>query len=277
MKVRIISDSSCDVWKLGDVDFATAPLTISTDERTYVDDETMDVHDMLTYLAQYTGRSYTACPSIEAWMKAFGDADEIYVVTLTSGISGTYNSALTAREHYLEKHPDAKVFVHDTLSTSAELLLVLEKIVELKNAGLTFEEVCRGIEAYSKKTRLFFAFQSLHNLAQNGRVPKVIAQAIGVLGISVIGTASTVGTVEPTSKARGKKKVLNKLLEELKKAGFNGKKINICHTENPELANDFLKVLKETYPNVEAKIYPSRGLVAYYAESGGMVIGCECE
>lgn len=277
MSYKIISDSSCDVWKLGDADFATAPLTISTDERTYVDDENMDVHDMLQYLAQYKNRSYTACPGVEAWLKAFGDSEELYVVTLTSGLSGTYNSALTAKDQYLELHPNAKVFVHDTLSTCGEQLLILEKIYELKENGCSFEEVCEQVKAYNKKTRLFFAFQSLHNFAQNGRVPKILAQALGVLGITIIGTASEAGTVEPISKCRGKKKVLKNLMEQLATAGYKGGKVNICHIENQELAEDFLKVLKEAYPDVEAKVYLSRGLVAYYGEAGGVLVACECE
>lgn len=277
MKTRIISDSSCNIWELEGVDFVTVPLTISTDEKTFVDDESIDVHEMLDYLVQYKDRSYTACPGIDSWLAAFSGADEIYVVTLTSGLSGTFNSALAAKKIYEEQNPAAKVYVVDSLSTSSEQLLIVEKIVALKTAGADFDEVCDKIEKYKSKTRLFFAFKSLHNFAQNGRVPKILAQAIGVLGISIIGTASEEGTVKPLSKCRGSKAVITSLINQLKSAGYKGGRLNVCHVENESLATLFMEKVKNIYPSADINVYPSRGLCAYYGERGGIMIGCECE
>lgn len=276
MKIKLVSDSSCDVKALPGVEFQAVPLSISTEERTFYDDENLNVSEMMDYLAHYKSRSYTACPSMADWLEAFGDAEEIYVTTMTSNLSGTYNSAVTAAQQYMEEHPGRKVFVLDTLSTSAEMLMILEKIAELKQAGCSFEEIAQQAEAYRKTTRLFFAFQSLHNFAQNGRVPKLLAKTIGVLGISIIGTASEQGTVEPISKSRGKKSVLNNLMEQLKKAGYCGGKLYVAQAEGQELAEEFVKLVKTQYPNAATKIYPVRGLCAYYAEKGGLIIGCEC-
>lgn len=277
MITKIVSDSSCDIWELEGIEFASVPLTISTNEKNYIDDENIDVHEMLDYLAEYKERSYTACPTVEAWLQAFGGADELFVITLTSGLSGTFNSAVIAKDMYLEQNPKANVFVLDTLSTSSEQLLIIEKIREWKLEGRSFEEICRDIAKYREKTRLFFAFQSLHNFAQNGRVPKLLAQAIGVLGISIIGTASTKGTVEPLSKCRGKNAVIAKLMQQMKEAGYKGGKLNVCHIENESLAELFVEKMKAIYPDVEVKIYPSRGLCAYYGERGGLLVGCECD
>ncbi len=277
MKVKIIADSSCDIWELPGHDFVTAPLTMSTKERSYRDDENMDVHDMLEYLAKYKDRSYSACPSITEWLTAFGDADEIYVATMTSALSGTYNSACQAKEVYLEQHPDAKILVVDSKSTSGDLLLLVEKMRKLKEEGKTFEEVCQIMEDYQKHTRLFFAFQSMHNLAQNGRLPKVVEKAIGILGLSVLGTASEAGEVKPTNKARGQKNVVKTMFEMMTEAGYNGGRLNIMHVENPVLAMELATAVKEKFPAADVNMYPTRGLVAYYAEKGGIVIGCECE
>lgn len=271
----IISDSSCDIWELQDANFKTVPLEIYTDEKRFVDDDTLKVEEMLDYLETYKGRSYTACPSTESWVEHFGEQEEIYIVTMTSGLSGTYNSAECAKNLYLEQHPNAKIAVFDTLSTSAELLLVIEKIKERKVAGDSFETIVKKVEAYLKKTRLFFAFESLHNFAQNGRVPKILAQSIGVLGISIIGTASEEGKVKPLGKCRGRKKVISSLLSQLRDAGYKGGKINICHVENEGLAKDFSEEIVKLYPEVEVKVYPSRGLCAYYGERGGLLVGCE--
>ena len=277
MKTRIISDSSCDIWGLDDVDFVSVPLTISTSEKTFVDDDTINVPAMLDYLAAYKGRSFTACPSPSGWLKSFTGADEIYVVTMTSALSGTYNSALTARQIYLEQHPDAKILVIDSLSTSADQLLLVEKLRDLVLAGRRFEEICQEIAVYQKSTRLFFAFRSMHNLAQNGRVPKIAAQAIGILGISVIGTTSEDGFVNPTSKGRGKKAVIANLLSHMTNAGYHGGRVRISHVQNEELARQMADAIRLMFADAEIMILSARGLVAYYAERYGLVIGCECD
>lgn len=272
----IVSDSSCDIWSLHDTNFQTVPLDINTDERQFTDDKTLDVHEMLDYLSKYKGRSYTACPSVDRWLEAFGQEQEIYVVVLTSKISGAYNSAECARELYLEKHPNAKVKVFDILTTAAEQVLIIEKIKELKDNGLEFEEVVDQITEYVKTTHLFFAFESLHNFAQNGRVSKILAQTIGVLGISIIGAASEVGDIKPLGKCRGKKNVIENLFSQMKEEGYKGGKVKISHIENEQLAEKFADKIRESYPDADIQIYPSRGLVAYYGERGGILIGCEC-
>lgn len=276
MKTRIISDSSCDIWELDGVDFVTVPLTISTSEKTYVDDESMDISSMLDYLEGFKGRSFTSCPATDSWLQAFEGADEIYVVTLTSALSGTYNAAMAAGQMYMEKHPGAKVLVIDSLSTSADQLLLVEKLRELTLAGMSFDDITREMAAYQQRTRLFFAFRSLHNLAQNGRVPKIVAQAIGVLGISVIGTASADGHVKPTSKGRGKNAVIKHLMAQMTDAGYKGGQVRICHVQNEALAQQIADAIKAAFPGAETVIHPSRGLVSYYAERYGVVIGCEC-
>nr|WP_027872419.1 DegV family protein [[Eubacterium] cellulosolvens] len=274
--MRIISDSSCDILTLQDAEFTAVPLEIYTDERRFVDDDNIDVHELLDYLEKYKGRSYTACPSSQCWLDAFQDSEEIYIVTMTSGLSGTYNSAECAKKMYQETHPNAKILIVDTLSTSAEQLLVIEKIRDLKREGKSFEEIEKEVSVYTKKTHLFFAFESLHNFAQNGRVPKLLAQAIGVLGISIIGMASEEGKVEPIGKCRGKKKVIANLISQLVNVGYKGGRVNVTHVENRELADAFCEKLREQFPAAEVAIHPARGLVAYYGERGGMIVGCEC-
>jgi len=274
---KFVADSSCDMLEYEGVNFEIASLDIFTDEVRYTDDADINITEMLDMLASYKGRSYTACPGVEAWLKAFEGGDRIYVVTLTSGLSGTYNSAVVAKDIYLQDNPDAQIEVFDTLSTGPELRLVVEKLIELDSQGLSFEEVCKKAREYMKKTRLFFSFISLHNFAQNGRVSKVVAAAVSVIGISIIGTASEEGTIDPISKCRGEKKVLAKLMDEFDKAGYKGGKLRICHVENEELAEKIIALVKEKYPDADAFSYKARGLCSYYAERGGVIIGCETE
>lgn len=273
---RFITDSCSDMIQTEGGNFVSVPLVISTDEKEYVDDEYLDIHEMLDDLSVYKGKSGTACPSVESWLHAFEGADTIFVVTMTSALSGTYNSALVAKKIYEHSHPEAKIHVFDTLSAGPELRLLMEKLFSFERAGKTFEEIVRCGEKYLQTTRLFFALKSLHNLAQNGRVNKVIAAAAGALGISVLGTASAEGTLESSAKCRGDKKVIAGMLEEITKAGFQNGKVRISHVENLELAEKLRIALMERFPEAEILIYKARGLCSYYAERGGILVGVEC-
>lgn len=240
-----------------------------------MDDETLDVRQMLDTLSGHKGRSYTACPSVDGWLTAFDSGDEIYAVTITSALSGSYNAAMAARELYLQEHPGAKVAVFDSLSTGPELRLILEKLRELTAQGLPFEQVEAQTREYMHHTRLLFSLQSLHNMAQNGRVSKVAAAAVGVLGIRIVGTASAEGTLQQLNKCRGDRKALPELLEHMQKAGFHGGKVRITHVNNPALAGTFLEQLKAAWPEADASIAPSSGLCSYYAEEGAIMVGFE--
>lgn len=273
---RFITDSCSDMIQTQGGNFVSVPLVISTDEKEYVDDEYLDIHEMLDDLSVYKGKSGTACPSVESWLHAFEGADTIFVATMTSALSGTYNSALVAKKIYEHSHPEAKIHVFDTLSAGPELRLLMEKLFSFERAGKTFEEIVRCGEKYLQTTRLFFALKSLHNLAQNGRVNKVIAAAAGALGISVLGTASAEGTLESSAKCRGDKKVIAGMLEEITKAGFQNGKVRISHVENPELAEKLRIALMERFPEAEILTYKARGLCSYYAERGGILVGVEC-
>ncbi|MCR4855036.1 MAG: DegV family protein [Erysipelotrichaceae bacterium] len=275
--MRIIADSSCDLYTIDHDDFKTVPLTIYTDERSFVDDENLNVHEMLDYLAAYKGRSYTSCPPIDLWLQAYEGAKEIFVITITSALSGSYNSALSAAEMYKEEHKDVKISVIDSLSTGGEEILAIHKMTELMKQGLPFEKIDGIVRDYLHRSRLFFSFFSVHNLAQNGRVNKIAAGALSVLNISVNGTATSEGTIAVTGKARGEKKSLQALLDYMKEAGYKGGKCVITHTENESAAKDLKDMVLKEYPDARIDIYPTRGLCSYYMERRGVVICLETD
>ncbi len=276
MKRKIVADSSCDMWELNDVDFAVAPLTISTDNKHYVDNQELDVHLMSEDLAKYKCVSHTACPSAGAWLDCYEGYDEVFVVTLTGAMSGTYNSAMAAKGIYEEENDNVKVHVFDSLSTGPEMRLLIEKLKEMIEEDLPFEEIVEKGQDYLKHTRLFFALKSLHNFAMNGRVNKAVASAIGVLNISIFATASEEGTIQQISKCRGEKKVVRSMIEHLENAGYHGGKVRISHANNLKLAHNVRDKILELYPHADIIVYPMGGLCTYYAEIGGLLVGCEC-
>lgn len=276
MKRKIVADSSCDMWELNGVDFAVAPITISTDNKHYVDNQELDVHLMSEELAKYKGVSHTACPSVGSWLDCYEGYDEVFVVTLTGAMSGTYNSAMTAKGIYEEENENVKVHVFDSLSTGPEMRLLIEKLKEMIEEDLPFEEILEKGQDYLNHSRLFFALKSLHNFAMNGRVSKAVASAIGVLNISIFATASEEGTIQQISKCRGEKKVVKSMIEHLENAGYHGGKVRISHADNLKLAHNVRDKILELYPNADIIVYPMGGLCTYYAEIGGLLVGCEC-
>ena len=276
MKRKIVADSSCDMWELNGVDFAVAPMTISTDNKHYVDNQELDVHLMSEELAKYKGVSHTACPSVGSWLDCYEGYDEVFVVTLTGAMSGTYNSAMTAKGIYEEENENVKVHVFDSLSTGPEMRLLIEKLKEMIEEDLPFEEIVEKGQDYLKHSRLFFALKSLHNFAMNGRVSKTVASAIGVLNISIFATASEEGTIQQISKCRGEKKVVKSMIEHLEDAGYHGGKVRISHADNLKLAHSVRDKILELYPHADIIVYPMGGLCTYYAEKGGLLVGCEC-
>lgn len=276
MKRKIVADSSCDIWELNGVDFAVAPMTISTDNKHYVDNQKLDVRLMSEDLAKYKGISHTACPSVGSWLDCYEGYDEVFVVTLTGAMSGTYNSAMTAKGIYEEENENVKVHVFDSLSTGPEMRLLIEKLKEMIEEDLTFEEIVEKGQDYLNHTRLFFALKSLHNFAMNGRVSKAVASAIGVLNISIFATASEEGTIQQISKCRGEKKVVKSMIEHLENAGYHGGKVRISHADNLKLAHNVRDKILELYPHADIIVYPMGGLCTYYAEIGGLLVGCEC-
>ena len=276
MKRKIVADSSCDMWELNGVDFAVAPITISTDNKHYVDNQELDVHLMSEELAGYKGTSHTACPSVGSWLDCYEGFDEVFVITLTGTMSGTYNSAMTAKGIYEEENDNVKVHVFDSLSTGPEMRLLIEKLKEMIEEDLPFEEIVEKGQDYLNHSRLFFALKSLHNFAMNGRVSKAVASAIGVLNISIFATASEEGTIQQISKCRGEKKVVKSMIEHLEDAGYHGGKVRISHADNLKLAHNVRDKILELYPNADIIVYPMGGLCTYYAEIGGLLVGCEC-
>ena len=155
---------------------------------------------MLDYFSQYKGKSKTSCPNPADWIDAFGDADDVFCVAITSGLSGSYNAACIAKQMYEADHEGARVHVIDSLSAGPELTLIAEKLEMLILQGMDYEEICDTIDAYKQNTGLLFMLESLNNFAANGRVSPAVAKIAGVLGASdgfvLLGLTQLLGVVE---------------------------------------------------------------------------------
>ena len=273
---RIVVDSSANmVNEPGFV--ASVPLKIITMEKEYIDDANLNTTGMVWDLKTYTGASSTACPSPLDWLDAFGDHTYVFCIAITSNLSGSCNAANIAKADYEQEFPDRKVCVIDSLSTGGEMELIAEKIRDLMEADLSFEEICTQVDAYQKRTGLMFMLESMQNLANNGRVSKIVAKAAGILGIRAVGRASAMGTLEPLDKCRGEKKAIASLVDHMLSMGYEGGKMRISHCQNPAAAENLKQTILAAYPDADIAIRPTGGLCSFYAEKGGMIIGFEKE
>lgn len=274
MNYKIICDSSSNLRPAA-AHLAAVPLKIVTDKKEYTDDETLDVASMLLELESYKGRSGTSCPNVADWLEAFGEAQWVFAVAITSNLSGSYNAAVQAKQAYEEEYPDRRVCCLDTLSTGGEMVLIQEKLEQLIARGLSFEEVEAAIREYMHHTHLSFMLERMDNLAKNGRVSPIVAKACGILNIRIVGCASDVGTLQPDHKCRGTKKALETIVKDMVEKGYRGGKVILDHVYNPDAAQALKEKILAQFPDADVRIGLCGGLCCFYAEQGGLLVGYE--
>lgn len=280
MKYGIVVDSGCDmkdfrsdVDKL--IDFTRVPLKLDIGNKEFVDDFNLDIDEFMKEMYAYKGKTGSAAPSPDDYIKAFEKSENVFVITITGALSASYSSARTAKDLFIENYPDRKIHLIDSKSTGPEMTLIVRKLTELMEEGLRFEDIVTIIEEYRKSTHLLFILKSLENLVKNGRVSRLKASMAGILGIKMLGIASEEGTLELLNKSRGKLTVYDKAIEEMLSRNYRGGKVVIAHCFNIEIAEYIANSIKNQFPSCEIEIMKTSGLCSYYAEQGGILIGFE--
>jgi DegV family protein with EDD domain len=275
MSVKLVADSSANLFSMDQVAFASVPMKIITTTDEFVDDPNLDVANMVAQIKVTKGKSGTSCPNMQDWLDAFDGADRIFAVTITSNLSGSYASCYQAARDYEAEHPGAKVTVIDSLSAGPELGLILDTLRRWILEGRDYDRMVADIAQYQKHTHLSFSLESLTNLARNGRVSPAVAKITGVLGIRVVGIASDVGTLEPLHKVRGEKKALEALYQDMKDRGYAGGKVRIANCFNEPAAKVLETLIRQDYPKAQVSHEDCTGLCSFYAERGGLLVGYE--
>ena len=270
---KIVTDSSSNMLTLPGANFATVPLKIITEAAEYVDDASLDVAAMVEDLRTVKGKTGTSCPNVGEWLDAFEGADEVFAVTISKNLSGSFASATQAKEEYESTHPGAKVYIIDSLSAGPELRIFAEFVLRGFEENKTFEEIVEGVQAYHSNTETIFCLQSMTNLARNGRVSPAVAKICNVLGIRVVGIASDVGTLQPTRKPRGEKKAMEAIYEQMLEKGYKGSEVCIAHCLYPQGAQLLADLIHKHYPETSVRTEPCTGLCSFYAEMGGLIVG----
>ena len=279
MTWKIVADSGCDLAALQGAEeglrFVRVPLTLQVGSQVFIDDEGMDIDGMLELLKTTKAAATSACPSPDAYMKAFEDADNILVITITGGLSGSQNSAQIAKSLFLEQHPDVNIHVIDSLSAGGEMDLLVLKMQELIQSDLSFDDVVEQIDAYRAKTKLLFALAKVDNLVKNGRLNKVVGKVVGLLNIRIVGEASAEGKLDVLHKVKGQKKSVSTLYKEMVTAGYQGGRVMVAHCRNEKIGQQLKDLIAEDYPQADVEVIATSGLCSFYAEEGGILMGYE--
>lgn len=276
MSYLILCDSCTDFTDAMEKDphFVRIPLTLHVGEEDIIDDETFDQASFLKKVAEYPDASKSSCPSPEKFMDYFEKADEIYIVTLSSHLSGSFNSAELAKSMYLEKHPDKKIHVFDSKSASAGQSLIALEIQKRAINGLPFEQIVNEVTDFLNTMGTKFVLETLEVLRKNGRLSNVTAMLVNALNIKLVMTSDGNGEIAKTSQARGMKKAIQKMAEAIKEDAVDpeNRTLFISYCNNKERAEFAKDAILSVLPFKDVLIAPTGGVSSLYAADGGIVV-----
>ena len=275
MKWLIAADSSCDLKALEtgspEIEFRSVPFTVTLDNEDYQDDDKLNVETLVDSMEK-SASCRTACPAVAAWVECFEQADQVIALTISSKLSGSYSSAMVARQIVLEKHPEKRIEVVDSLSTGPKLVLLAHKALHMIKYHHPFERVAASCHEIASSAKTLFTLSSFQNLVRNGRVGKLTGFIAGKLGIRAIGEGSEEGTIRLRDKIRGDLNTLKQIVETMGRQGFSGGKVVICHCLNEKLAEKLSSLIYLRWQHADVQILPTRGLDSVYAERNGLII-----
>ncbi|MCI8529825.1 MAG: DegV family protein [Lachnospiraceae bacterium] len=276
MSFKIVMDSCGELPAslLGDERFESVPLGLEVGEYQVPDDENFNQAEFLKKVAEYPKCPKSSCPSPERFMESYlASVDHVYVVTLSAHLSGSYNSAELGKKLYLEKHGQKQIHVIDSQSASGGETQIALKLVELEEAGLSFEEIVKQIEAFRDSVQTYFVLDNLETLRKNGRLTGVQALVASTLNIKPVMGADK-GEIIQRSKTIGIKKALGKMAElaACEVTNSEERRLIITHCNAPDRARQVRDMVMERTKFKECIIMDTRGISSMYANDGGVIV-----
>ncbi len=279
MSYKIILDSAAEFTDemRADSHFARVPLTLLLDGVETIDDETFDQADMLRRVAASKDYARSQCPAPGSFMEHMeGEEDRLYIVTLSSNISGSYNAAQAAKTMIEEDYPDKKISIIDSRSASVALTMIGLKIQELENQGMDFDTIVKTVTDFRRSQKTYFVLETLDTFIKNGRISHLKGAVASVLNIKPVMAASPEGTVIQLGQARGIPKAIKKMAElavlDHANMDITDRTLAICHCNCEERAiavrDDIMKML----PFKDCIILPAAGISTTYANDGGLIV-----
>lgn len=277
MSFHIVADSCCeltaDMKKRENIEIA--PLTLEVGGESILDDETFDQKYFLKRVAECPECPKSACPSPDYFRKSFlNGAERCYAVTLSAQLSGSYNSAVLGANLAQEENEDLKIHVFNSRSASIGETLIVKKIVECEEAGMSFERVVETVELYISTQHTYFVLENLETLRKNGRLSKAKALVASALKIKPVMGATPEGDIVQLDQARGINKALMKMVDAVVNDAqhVETKTLAVSHCNCPERAEMVKEALLERLAVQDVFVLDTQGVSSMYANDGGIII-----
>lgn len=276
MSYKIVVDSCCELPEdlRNDKRLQTVPLELEIGNYHILDDENFDQKDFLQRVAEYSGCPKSACPSPERFLTAYGgDAERVYAITLSSQLSGSYNSAMLAKKLYREEDRKKQIHVFDSESASGGETQIVLKIMEFEEKGLLFGDIVERVERFRSSVRTYFVLDNLETLRKNGRLSGVKALVASTLNIKPI-MAGCKGKILQKAQCIGMKKALARLGEMLAAELQDAKDrcLIISHCNAPDRAEFIKKLILAKTQFKRVIILNTKGISSMYANDGGVIV-----
>lgn len=276
MSYKIVVDSCCELPEQykKDARFHFVPLGLEVGEYQIMDDENFNQAEFLAQVAACPQCPKSSCPSPEKYMEAYQtEAENVFVVTLSSHLSGSYNSAVLGKNLYHEQFGEKNIYVCDSESASCGETQYALKAMELQEKGLSFEETIEELEAFREEMKTYFILDNLETLRKNGRLTGVKAMVVSTLNIKPIMMGDH-GVIAQKSQAIGIKKAMAKLAEILAKEVPDSKErtLMISHCNCPDRAECMKKLLLAKMDFQDIIIMDTAGVSSLYANDGGVIV-----
>lgn len=275
---KLIADSCCefpDPLRESELHAETVPLSILLNEINHVDDHTLDIPAFIAQMRQSKKAPVSSCPPPDLYLEKMREAAHSFVVTISSKLSGSYNSALNAAAMLREEDParQHKVHVFDSLSASAGEIAISLKIQELVSQRLDFETIVERTSSFIKEMKTFFILENLDTLIKAGRMSRITGYVATTMSLRPIMTAEH-GEIKLFEKARGSVRAFTRLVEIIgeKRTNFSDHTLVITHCNNERQAKFIKAEAQKLYSFKDIVVQPTRGIATMYANEGGVII-----
>lgn len=275
MDYKIVADSGCDVnddiKKMTGMELV--PLTMRLDDREYIDDENLDINEYIDAMKKSKNAPKTSCPSVQDFIDRYRDAKNLFVVTISAKLSGTYNSAMQARSSILDDAGDRFIHVFDSMSACIGETLISLKLHEYISKNLNPSEIIDKVTGYIKDMKTYFLLENLDHLAKSGRINPIIAKAASMLSIKLV-MGSDNGDIRLVEKVRGYDRAFSRLIDIIGEEGTNHKDkvLGISHCNCLQRALNLKEQLMKRYKFKDIIVVQTSGLGATYMDDGGLVL-----
>jgi DegV family protein with EDD domain len=275
MERQIIVDSCVDfndriLGKINEVLRIPFKIRINGEE---IVDRNLDTSSLLAKMKASMGKISTACPSPYDFYETFKKNADNFVVTISSKLSGSYQSALAAKQMMQEEGLKNSVYVFDSKSASAGQNLIVLKLKSLLEQGLDNDRVAEKVEEYAARLKTLFLPVSLENLERNGRISGMKASIGKAMHVVPILGSNGNGELVLKGHAIGNKQAAAKLIDLIASTAqdIENSTLAITFVDLQEKAELMREAIRQRLPFKEIQIFRAGGLSTVYADKGGLV------